>query len=154
MKVHLHHIPEGDTLHIEGEEDAAPLELEQGGFTPTAPLCYSLDVGLSGGGLFATGSLSVRGKMQCVNCLEDFDWELVIDPFSMQIDLPKAELIDLTPEVREDMHLALPAHPKCDSGGEKQCPARRDDSRVAFGRPVEKSVPAWDALDKLKPKLK
>jgi uncharacterized metal-binding protein YceD (DUF177 family) len=154
MKVHLHHIPEGDTLHIEGEENAAPLELEQGGFTPTGPLCYSLDVGLSGGGVFATGSLSVRGKMQCVNCLEDFDRELVVDPFSMQIDLPKAELIDLTPEVREDMHLALPAHPKCDSGGEKQCPARRDDSRVAFGRPVEKSAPAWDALDKLKPKLK
>jgi uncharacterized metal-binding protein YceD (DUF177 family) len=154
MKVHLHHIPEGDTLHIEGEENPASLELEQGGFTPTAPLCYTLDVGLSGGGLFATGSLSVPGKMQCVNCLEDFEWDLVIDPFSMQIDLPKSELIDLTPEVREDMHLALPAHPKCDSGGEKQCPARRDDSRVALGRPVEKSVPAWDALDKLKPKLK
>jgi hypothetical protein len=96
----------------------------------------------------------VGGRSQCVNCLEDFDWDLVIDPFSMQIDLPKSELIDLTPEVREDMQLALPAHPKCDSGGEKQCPARRDDSRIALGRPVEKSVPAWDALDKLKPKLK
>jgi len=154
MKVHLHHIPEGDTLAVAGEESASPLELEQGGFTPVSPLHYALDVGLSGGGLFATGSLSLRGKMQCVNCLEDFEWDLVIDPFSMQIDLPKAELIDLTPEVREDMHLALPAHPKCDSGGEKQCPARRDDSRVAFGQPVGKSVPAWDALDKLKPKHK
>jgi uncharacterized metal-binding protein YceD (DUF177 family) len=92
--------------------------------------------------------------MQCVNCLEDFEWDLMVDPFSMQIDLPKAELIDLTPEVREDMHLALPTHPKCDSGGEKQCPARRDDSRVASVQPVGKSVPAWDALDKLKPKLK
>jgi uncharacterized metal-binding protein YceD (DUF177 family) len=149
MKVHLHHIPEGDILHIEGEESASALELEQGGFTPTGPLRYALDVGLSGGGLFATGSLLVPGKMQCVNCLEDFEHELIVDPFSMQIDLPKAELIDLTPEVREDMQLVLPSHPKCDSGGEKQCPARRDDSRVAFGQPVEKSVPAWDALDKL-----
>lgn len=154
MKVHLHHIPEGDTLHIEGEEDAAPLELEQGGFTPIAPLCYSLDVGLSGGGLFATGSLSVRGKMQCVNCLEDFDRELVVDPFSMQIDLPKAELIDLTPEVREDMHLALPSHPKCDHGGKKQCPARRDGSRVATWQSTGNSAPAWDALDKLQYKTK
>jgi uncharacterized metal-binding protein YceD (DUF177 family) len=154
MKVHLHHIPEGDILRIEGEENAGPLELEQGGFTPVGPLRYALDVGLSGGGLFATGSLAVPGKLQCVNCLEDFEHELIVDPFSMQIDLPKAELIDLTPEVREDMQLALPSHPKCDSGGEKQCPARRDDSRVAFGRPVEKFVPAWDALDKLKTKLK
>jgi uncharacterized metal-binding protein YceD (DUF177 family) len=154
MKVHLHHIPEGDILHIEGEESASALELEQGGFTPTGPLRYALDVGLSGGGLFATGSLLVPGKMQCVNCLEDFEHELIVDPFSMQIDLPKAELIDLTPEVREDMQLVLPSHPKCDSGGEKQCPARRDDSRVAFGQPVEKFVPAWDALDKLKTKLK
>ncbi|MFM8716619.1 MAG: hypothetical protein ACKOF3_07545, partial [Spartobacteria bacterium] len=86
MKVHLHHIPEGDTLHIEGEEDAAPLELEQGGFTPTAPLCYSLDVGLCDGGLFATGRLSVGGQMQCVKGLADFDKVLLIDPLSMQID--------------------------------------------------------------------
>lgn len=154
MKVHLHHIPEGDTLHIEGEESAAALELEEGGFTPTTPLQYSLEVGLSGGGLFATGSLSIRGKMQCVACLEDFEQDLTIDPFSLQIDLPRAELIDLTPEVREDMHLALPAHPKCDRGGEKQCPARRDDSRFAHGQPLGKSAPAWDALDKLQPKTK
>ncbi|MEI8292868.1 MAG: hypothetical protein WCG66_02645 [bacterium] len=154
MKVHLHHIPEGDTLHIEGEENAAPLELEAGGFTPTTPLRYSLDVGLSGDGLFATGSLAIQGKMQCVTCLEDFETELVIDPFSMQIDLPGSELIDLTPEVREDMHLTLPAHPRCDSGGEKQCPARRDDSRFAYGHSDGISATAWDALEKLKPKQK
>jgi uncharacterized metal-binding protein YceD (DUF177 family) len=124
------------------------------GIIPTTPLHYSLDVGLSGDGIFATGRLEIRGKMQCVACLEDFETEIVIDPFSMQMDLPRAELIDLTPEVREDMHLALPAHPKCDSGGEKKCPARRDDSRFAFGQSVDKSAAAWDALDKLKTQQK
>lgn len=141
-------------MHIEGEESPAALELEQGGFTPTGPLHYSLDIGVSDGGLFATGSLAIHGKMQCVNCLEDFEHEIEIDPFSMQIDLPGSELIDLTPEVREDIHLALPAHPKCDHGGEKQCPARRDGSRVATWQSTGNSAPAWDALDKLQSKTK
>ena len=154
MKIHLRHIPDGDTLHLEGEESAAPLGLEEAGATPVSPLRYSLDVGLSGGGLFATGSLAVRARMQCVACLEDFECDLVVDPFSLQMDLPKGELIDLTAAAREDIHLTLPAHPKCDRGGHRQCPARRDDAPGAFRHPAQEPAPAWDALEKLKTKIK
>ena len=34
------------------------------------------------------------------------------------------ESVDLTPDMREDIHLALPAHPRCDADGSKICPAR------------------------------
>ena len=57
MKVHLRQIPEGGTLHLEGEENAGPLGLEEAGAQAVGPLRYSLDVGLSEGGIFVTGRL-------------------------------------------------------------------------------------------------
>lgn len=152
MKVHLRQIPEGDTLHLEGEESAEPLGLEEAGVTPMSPLSFSLDVGLSGGGLFATGRLAVRVRMQCVSCLEDFEREIVADPFSLQMDLPGGELIDLTPLAREDIHLNLPAHPRCDSNGEPKCPASREGVPGFDRQPAQKRASAWDALDKLQNK--
>jgi hypothetical protein len=61
--------------------------------------------------------------MTCVSCLEAFEQDLDSDPFATQIELGGGESVDLTPEVREDIHLLLPAHPRCDQGGEKTCPA-------------------------------
>ena len=97
MKVHLHQIPEGDTLHIEGVEDPSPLGLEEADAIPVSQLHYSLDVGCSGGGLFATGELSITVRMTCVVCLEEFEHEIVISPFALQLDELHGELIDLTP---------------------------------------------------------
>ena len=85
MKVHIRQIPQGDTLHLEGEEDAARLDLQEAGAAPVSPLSYSLDVGLSEGGIFATGHVSVRVRLQCVACLADFEKDIVADPFSFQL---------------------------------------------------------------------
>jgi uncharacterized metal-binding protein YceD (DUF177 family) len=152
MKVHTRQIPEGGTLHLEGEEDASPLGLEEAGAEPIGPLEYSLDVGLSDGGLFATGFIAQRVRMTCVSCLEPFEKEVVIDPFATQIELDGNELVDLTREVREDIHLLLPAHPRCDHGGEKTCPASFPAGARTAPLPMEKSArPAiWEALDQLK----
>lgn len=148
MKVHLRHIPQGGTLHLEGEEDAAFLELEAANVQAVSPVQYTLDVGLSEGGLFAAGSVRVAVRMKCVVCLEDFETEIAIDPFGMQKELDGREEVDLAPEIREDIHLALPAHPRCDADGRKTCPARFPQA------PADASTPsgnaAWNALDKLK----
>lgn len=152
MKVHLNQIPAGGTLHLEGEEDPASLVLEEAGAEPVGPLRYSIDAGVSGGGLFATGNIALRVRMTCVSCLEPFERELVSESFVTQIELGGSELVDLTPEVREDMHLLLPAHPRCDSGGEKPCPAHYPASARTSLLQLEKTVrPAiWKALDQLK----
>ena len=151
MKVHLAQIPQGETLHLEGEEDAAPLELEAAGATPTSPLEYSVDVGLSEGGLFATGRLAVRVRMTCVSCLEPFEQEIVSEEFALQMELPGSELVDLTPEVREDIHLLLPPHPRCDRGGDKTCPARFPAGARTSPLPTgNRERPAiWEALDQI-----
>jgi uncharacterized metal-binding protein YceD (DUF177 family) len=150
MKVHLLQIPKGDTLHLEGEEDSSALELELAGAETIGPLHYSLDVGLSGGGLFVTGRLRQRVRMTCVSCLDSFEAEIISNPFAIQLELSGSESVDLTPEVREDMHLLLPAHPRCDQGGEKTCPARYPVAAPAFPLQGERMRPAvWAALDKL-----
>ena len=145
MKVHIRQIPQGETLHLEGEEDPAGLDLQEAGAVPVSPLSYSLDVGLSDGGIFATGRVSVRVRMQCVACLADLEKDIVADPFSLQAELEGHEQIDLTPFVREDIHLLLPPHPRCDSGAE--CPAGAPRASL---HPPEMGASAWDALDKLK----
>ncbi|GAB4167399.1 MAG: hypothetical protein Fur0032_05380 [Terrimicrobiaceae bacterium] len=137
-------IPQGDTLHLEGEEDASPLGLEEGGATPVGPLRYSLDIGLSGSGLFATGHLALRVRMTCVVTLEPFEQDLIVDPFCLQKELDGAELVDLTPEVREDIHLALPAHPR--SGGADGL-AR---TTASTGHADQQAPNPWAALDQLK----
>jgi len=152
MKVHLRQIPQGESLHLEGEEDPTPLGLQEAGAEPVGPLRYSLDVGVSDGGLFATGRLSQRVRMTCVACLESFEKEVVEDLFATQIELTGSESVDLTPEVREDIHLLLPAHPRCDQGGEKTCPAHFPAGARTTPLQMEKAArPAiWEALDQLK----
>jgi len=151
MKVHCQQIPEGETLHIEGEDNAAALGLEEAGACACSPLSYSLDVGLSEGGLFATGSLSVRVRQRCVACLEEFEQDIEVNDFALQTELTGNELLDLTPFVREDIHLVLPPYPKCDTGGGKTCPATFPGAPSAGLRQPENSASAWDALDKLTP---
>jgi len=152
MKVHLRQIPQDSTLHLEGEEDAAFVELEEAGAQAVSPVYYSLDAGLSDGGIFASGSLNVRVQLKCVACLEPFEMDLSIDPFAMQKELDGRELVDLTPEVREDIHLALPAYPRCDAEGGKSCPASFPQQAPADDASPLSDAAAWEALDKLKNK--
>ncbi len=112
MKVHLRQIPSGETLHLEGEEESSLLELELADAQPVGPLSYSLDVGVSDGGLFATGRLTQRVRLKCVACLEPFEKEIISNNFATQIELTGNESVDLTSEAREDIHLLLPAHPR------------------------------------------
>jgi uncharacterized metal-binding protein YceD (DUF177 family) len=146
MKVHLRQIPQGGTLHLEGSEDPTFLGLEEIGADPASPLQYSLDVGISGGGIFATGQLKLRVRLTCVACLNEFEIDLT-EPFAFQQELDGREVVDLTSHLREDIHLALPAHPRCDAKGPRVCPARF--SPAPGDPPRHRGDAPWDALDKL-----
>jgi uncharacterized metal-binding protein YceD (DUF177 family) len=148
MKVHLRQIPEGTTLHLEGTEDAAFVGLEEAGATAASPVEYSLDVGISDGGIFATGRLAVKVRLRCVACLEDFETLIEIPEFALQKELDGREAVDFSEEVREDIQLALPAYPRCDAEGRKTCPASFPQA-PADSSPSSGTA-AWNALDKLK----
>lgn len=150
MKVHLRQI-QAEGLHLEGEEDCAIPDLATEDVRCTGPLRYALDLGISEGALWATGSLAQPVEFRCVRCLEPFPFELEAKAFSLHLDLGGPELIDLTPYLREDILLNLPPHPHCDREGGRVCPAvmgSEADTRTPGGD--GKRQPDWSALDKLK----
>ncbi len=151
MKIHVNQIPP-EGLRVEGTESSRMLELQDAFARPVGDVHYALDVGLSDGGLFATGSVSVELEMQCVACLERFLFPLEVRDFACQIELTGRETVDLTEPVREDILLALPPHPHCDWNGLKVCPGSAIPA--AAGAPAESEDDAaskvWEALDQLK----
>jgi len=150
MKIHLKQIPV-DGLHLEGTEPSKILDLEDRSIHPAGDIQYSLDVGLSDGGLFATWKLGVDLDLECVGCLERFRYPVRVTDFACQLDLAGAETVDLTEPVREDILLALPPHPHCDWNGERVCQgvAYRAKSEAADA-PLAAKPDAWGALDQLK----
>jgi len=146
MNVHLKQIP-AEGIHLEGKETADFLDLNESEIRPVGPVEYSLDVGVSGSGLFVTGILGVDVCLECVSCLKQFVYPIRVQNFAAQIELTGPELVDLTPWVREDILLALPVHPHCDWDGKTKCVGPRLNN-LDVGQ--DRKVPnAWDALDEL-----
>jgi len=145
MKVHLNQIP-AEGLHLEGEESAGILELNDPSVYPLGPIRWALDIGLSDGGLFATGKLALDVEFECVSCLRRFTYLLRVDDFATQIELTGPETVDLTDQMREDILLALPPYPHCDWNGQNVCKgAARESTEESLG-----DSHTWDELDKLK----
>jgi len=156
MKVHLNQIPD-EGLHVEGAESSSILDLHDESVQSVSDVRYALDVGLSDGGLFATGKLETDLELECVACLEHFPYELRIPDFACQIELTSSETVDLTESIREDILLALPPHPHCDWDGERVCKGAFPRSKtetasesLSDSQDTEGTRDVWGALDQLK----
>ena len=155
MKIHLRQIPE-DGLHLEGEEDAKALDLPvEANVTPRGPLRYSLDIGMSSDGIWATGELALDVELECVRCLEKFPSEVRVPDVALQEELPARETVDLTPSLREDILLALPDYPHCDWSGERVCPGRQEAQGESAASTEKAGGPAhapsaWEVLDQIR----
>ena len=145
MKVHLKRIP-AQGLHLEGQEDCPIQDLESEGIRCAGRLHYDIDVGIAGGGLWANGSLSQPAELRCVSCLEKFVHEIRVPAFAVHLELQGPETVDLTPFMREDILLNLPAHPRCDRDGNRVCKAKQ----IVTAEQDAKQKSDWSALDKLK----
>lgn len=151
MKIHLKQIP-AEGLHLEGEEECPIPELEADGIRCVGPLHYDLDLGISEGAIWANGSLRQPVEMSCVACLEKFVHDITIPAFALHKELHGPEIVDLTPFIREDILLNLPAHPRCDRDGGRVCKGPKTIAIKATGgeTEAEKREHDWEALDKLK----
>ncbi len=150
MKVHLNQLPD-EGIHLEGTESSQMLDLHAEGVHPVSDVRYALDVGVSEGGLFATGIVGVDLDLECVACLDHFRYPLEVADFACQVELTGVELVDLTGMVREDILLALPPHPRCDWDGRRVCQgASLRSTTEAASEPLSDTRDAWGALDQLK----
>ena len=148
MKIHLRQIPAGG-LHLEGEEDCPIPQLNPEEVRCAGRLRYVLDLGISEGALWVNGEITQPVELSCVRCLETFRFDIVVKDFAVHTELEGPEQVDLTPFMREDILLNLPAYPHCDREGGRVCPVpetivKTDEKAVLEARP-----PDWSALDKL-----
>ena len=149
MKLHLRQIPvEG--LHLEGEEECPLPQLDREEARCSGPLRYELDAGISEGALWVKGELTQPVELQCVRCLEKFPFEISVKDFTVHTDLTGPEEVDLTPFMREDLLLNLPAYPHCDREGGRVCPMPEVLKNGEHSDVLEARPPDWSALDKLK----
>ena len=150
MKVHLKQVlPEG--LHLEGEEDCPLSQVDVEDVRCAGPLRYKIDIGVSDGALWANGSLTQPVELGCVSCLEEFMHEIKVPAFAVHTELRGPELVDLTPFIREDLLLNLPAHPHCDRDGGRKCKAATPKySNLNEQERETKREHDWELLDKLK----
>lgn len=141
---------------MEGDDTGVDLDVSGEYLKALGPVHYSLDAGLSGTGLFATGTLEIDLERECVNCLEKFTYPVRIGDFAMQMELEGEETVDLTPQVREDILLNLPHYPRCDWDGRKVCEGalkfKSKTGRNVAPEPLAPAAEAWNELDKLKVK--
>src|SRR5438045_4056084 len=120
MKVHLKQIPAAG-LHLEGEEEGPISEVDAEAIRSAGPLHYNIDIGVSSRALWANGSISQPVELRCVSCLEKFVHEIEVPAFAVHTELRGPETVDLTPFIREDLLLNLPAQPHCDRHGTEIC---------------------------------
>ena len=149
MKVHLKQIP-AEGLHLEGEEACSIPQLEAEGIRCAGLLHYNIDIGVSSRALWVNGSLSQPVELRCVSCLEKFVYEIEVPAFAVHTELRGPEAVDLTPFIREDLLLNLPAHPHCDRHGGRICKAKH----IEMAEQETKGKSNWSELDKLKLKRK
>jgi len=148
VKIHLKQIsPDG--LHLEGEEDCLIPEFESEGIHCAGPMRYQIDIGVAEGALWANGSLIQPVELICVACLEKFVYKIEVPAFALHIELRGPETVDLSPFMREDILLNLPAHPRCDREDGRVCKATSAMLNIA-NESEAKREHDWEALDKLK----
>ncbi len=145
MKVHLKQVPP-EGLHLVGEEDCLISEVESNEVRCAGPMKYSVDIGVAEGALWANGFLEQPVELTCVGCLEKFVHQIKVPAFAVHTDLHGPETVDLSPFMREDILLNLPAHPRCDREGDRVCKARPPEVAPLEAKPKAD----WSALDKLK----
>ena len=156
--VNIRHLTRHNVV-LEGQLPAAELDLETHDQMVQArlPLQYDLEVQLLDDSLLVRGSLWLTLDCECVRCLKPFRYHLELKDWACQLPLKGEDKVpvvddsvDLTAHIREDILLAFPAHPVCDSrcaglAGTK--PGLRLNK--GSGR-AEASPSAWTELDKLK----
>lgn len=98
-----------------GKEPAASLEIDPGDLIwPEGPLSYDLIIQRVSGELIVRGTLGISLGCRCARCGDNFIRNIFISDFCRNFDLPsKNELINLTPDAREDILLSLPMVAVC-----------------------------------------
>ncbi len=138
---------------FEGELHPDALDVEESELLHLAgPLRYRVQVQVAGEEVLARGRVAQRMRCVCSRCAAEFELEVEEPAFIASYPRVEAlEFLDLTPELREAILLALPSYPTCNEeclGLCVRCGANLN--KKACSCPPGAQKEQWAALDQLK----
>lgn len=147
-------------LHLKGELPAQELDIEgvDECIGVTEPLNYDLEAQLMENAFLVQGRLQLNLECTCVRCLKEFKHQLVIPNWVCHLMrtgedavVVHNDVVDLTPYVREDILLAFPQHPLCESGCDGlPYPLSGSVQQPSGSHQNDEKHSAWADLNKLK----
>ena len=158
LSVNLRHLTRHPVV-LKGELPVAELDLETHDEMVRAgqTLQHDLEVQLLDDSLLVRGSLRLTIDCECVRCLKPFPYRLELNDWICHLPLIGDEKVlvvddsvDLTEVIREDILLALPAHPVCDARCAGLAGAKSGSKINKVSGQTEAKPSAWTQLDKLK----
>lgn len=150
MKINVKRIPvEGEEFR--GSESSEFLDVNDADVSFDRPVEFELHAQLQGRALLVTGKLRTEAMLRCSRCLRMFRQALVAGDFVVHQELSGEDFVDLTPQMREDIILALPQRALCQSSCKGLCPVCGKDWNEGVCRcnPLREDL-RWQALDQLK----
>lgn len=161
LHVHIRELSEG-TVRLRGKLAVKDLGLESGDelIHLNHPLEYDLVAERMDEAMLVQGGLKMVLDCECSRCLKPYPYLLDLGHWACHVQLEGEECVtlvgdavDLTPYILEDIVLAFPQHPLCES----KCTGLPSSVKDAGGTmsvdlsPDKKSAGSiWDELDKLK----
>jgi len=138
---------------ISGEEPVSSLDIEQEDLIrPEGVLAYDLTAQRVADELIVLGTLKINIIGRCARCGDNFTDKIFIPDFCRTFPLTSNnELINLTPDVREDILLALPMVAVCSAdcrGICSECGVNLNRKNCKCKRTDKKNV--WEILDDLR----
>ena len=158
LLVNLRHL-DTKNLFLRGRLTVQELDLEDidDVIHPAEPLQYDLEAQKIEKGILVQGSLRMTVQCDCVRCLERFAYQLEDAHWTCHLPLEgedravvTSDCVDLTPHIREDILLEFPRHPLCRPECSGLLGLLHDRVNPGGQQESEKTVSAWDELDKLK----
>lgn len=136
---------------FEGEEPVSILGLEDSKVRLTSPIWYRMWVQPVSDRLVVKGEWGLKLDLECGRCADFFSTTLGDSSFLRDYEISGGlETVDVTPDIREDVLLALPAYPVCREECRGLCPTCGKNLNSGSCSCQPPGSLRWGSLDGLK----
>lgn len=142
-----------DGFFLEGEEPPGVIDIEpESGMSPLSGLKYKLKAVLVNNGILVTGSVSMKFKCPCDNCLTEFELNIANEDICHLYEKTNECELDLTEDIREDILISLPHRLLCRKNCKGFCfhCGQNLNLKKCSCDEVRNKNQAWEDLNKLK----
>ena len=154
LLIDLETLPE-EGKNVSGILEPEFFELSDNDPKPLQGLSFDLHVQKLDNELLLLGSLSCPFEFECVRTLKLFTKTLTVPSAAIAVEIGNSGEVDVTEDLREELLLEIPSHPKCENADiPQECEINprylavdKGDSNEVNPAPPEEVDSRWSALD-------